>query len=183
MRRLPNFGPALCGPTALRTATAPGGIGLANMVDSGGRIIILFSSNFSGVPESHPPVLAPTPSSIVSGIEAVRFSQLPALSDCVSVHAPPTMQTRGLPNAFRKMKKSAPLARIRCLDRRSTSRAKALDSGPVCSVALDAVATEPVASDLFRRILTIPPSSRRRAQAPPPSSTTTHRTRGRSWRR
>jgi hypothetical protein len=36
-----------------------------------------------------------------------KIQPAPPISDCVSVHAPPTMQTHGLPNAFRKMKKSA----------------------------------------------------------------------------
>ena len=57
MRRFPSFGPALCGPPALRTATALGRIGLANMVDSGGRIISRSVAAFLEFPVSLSPML------------------------------------------------------------------------------------------------------------------------------
>jgi hypothetical protein len=82
---------------ALRTATALGRLGLANMVDSGGRIISCSVATFLEFPSRVPRRCAPTPSSIVSAIEAVRFSQLPpSLTVSRSTH-PPRCKPTGCP--------------------------------------------------------------------------------------
>jgi len=84
------------------------------------------------------------------GVDNVRFDQLLARSDFISVHAPLTAQTRGLLNAeaLAKMKKGVLIvntARGPLIDEQAL--VAALDSGQVGGAALDVLATEPPAKD------------------------------------
>jgi D-3-phosphoglycerate dehydrogenase len=85
-----------------------------------------------------------------AGVESVRFDDLLARSDFISVHAPLQPATRGLMNAkaFAKMKKGAFLintARGPLVD--ETALIAALDSGHLGGAALDVLTTEPPAKD------------------------------------
>lgn len=84
------------------------------------------------------------------GVRPVRFEELLAVSDYVSIHAPLTPETRGLFNAdtFGKMKQGACLintARGPLIN--EPALIAALDSGNLGGAALDVVASEPLASD------------------------------------
>jgi len=84
------------------------------------------------------------------GVDNVRFDQLLARSDFISVHAPLTAQTRGLLNAeaLAKMKKGVLIvntARGPLVDEQAL--VAALDSGQVGGAALDVLATEPPTKD------------------------------------
>jgi D-3-phosphoglycerate dehydrogenase / 2-oxoglutarate reductase len=83
-------------------------------------------------------------------VELIGFEQLLEISDFISVHAPPTPQTRGLFNAqaFDRVKKGAYIintARGPLID--ETALVGALDSGRLGGAALDVVATEPLSKD------------------------------------
>jgi D-3-phosphoglycerate dehydrogenase / 2-oxoglutarate reductase len=83
-------------------------------------------------------------------VESVRFDELLARSDFVSIHAPLMPATRGLFNAdtFRKMKKGALLintARGPLVD--EDALIAALDAGHLGGAALDVVAVEPLAKE------------------------------------
>jgi D-3-phosphoglycerate dehydrogenase len=83
-------------------------------------------------------------------VEGVGLDTLLARSDYVSIHAPLTLQTRGLFNdaTFAKMKRGALVvntARGPLIDEQALLAA--LKSGQIGGAALDVVATEPLAKD------------------------------------
>jgi D-3-phosphoglycerate dehydrogenase len=85
-----------------------------------------------------------------AGVENVDFDTLLRTSDYISVHAPLTLQTRGMVNAdaFGKMKKGAYIvntARGPLID--EAALIAALDSGHIGGAGLDVVAVEPLAKD------------------------------------
>jgi D-3-phosphoglycerate dehydrogenase / 2-oxoglutarate reductase len=85
-----------------------------------------------------------------AGVDSVDFDTLLKTSDYISVHAPLTLQTRGMMNAeaFSKMKKGAYIvntARGPLID--EAALIAALDSGQVGGAGLDVVAVEPLSKD------------------------------------
>lgn len=81
-----------------------------------------------------------------AGVEKVEFSELLAVSDFISIHAPLTPETNGLFNAdvFRKMKPTAHLintARGPIVNEQAL--ADALDQGLLAGAALDVLSHEP----------------------------------------